>query len=74
MVVAQLFDQERYEMVVHLVAQAGARYSIEAPFEYVDSNPVGFMAILEGVRGAGLRALYLYLLELCLRLKFKSPI
>ena len=48
--VAKLFDQERYDVVIHLAAQAGVRYSLEDPFEYVDSNLVGFMAILEGVR------------------------
>jgi len=48
--VAELFDQERYDVVIHLAAQAGVRYSLEAPFEYVDSNLTGFMAVLEGVR------------------------
>ena len=48
--VAKLFDQERYDVVIHLAAQAGVRHSLDAPFEYVDSNLVGFMAILEGVR------------------------
>ena len=51
--VAELFDQERYDVVIHLAAQAGVRYSLEAPFEYVDSNLVGFTAILEGVRTQG---------------------
>jgi len=51
--VAELFDQERYDVVIHLAAQAGVRYSLEAPFEYVDSNLVGFMAVLEGVRAQG---------------------
>ena len=51
--VAELFQQERYDLVIHLAAQAGVRYSLEAPFEYVDSNLVGFMAILEGVRAQG---------------------
>ena len=51
--VANLFDQEHYDVVIHLAAQAGVRYSLEAPFEYVDSNLVGFMAILEGVRAQG---------------------
>lgn len=51
--VASLFDQGRYDVVIHLAAQAGVRYSLEAPFEYVDSNLVGFMSILEGVRAQG---------------------
>ena len=48
--VAQLFKQERFQRVIHLGAQAGVRYSIEAPFDYVDSNLTGTMTILEGCR------------------------
>jgi len=55
--VANLFNQERYDGVIHLAAQAGVRYSLEAPFEYVDSNLVGFMAVLEGVRAQGCKHL-----------------
>jgi UDP-glucuronate 4-epimerase len=36
--------------VVHLAAQAGVRYSIEAPRVYVHSNLVGFAEILEACR------------------------
>ena len=53
--VAHLFDQEPYDVVIHLAAQAGVRHSLEAPFEYVDSNLVGFMAVLEGVRAQACR-------------------
>jgi UDP-glucuronate 4-epimerase len=35
---------------VHLAAQAGVRYSIEAPLAYNASNLTGFMHILEGCR------------------------
>ncbi len=35
------------EGVVHLAAQAGVRYSIERPFDYVHSNLEGHMVILE---------------------------
>ncbi len=48
--VAELFRVEQFQRVIHLGAQAGVRYSIEAPFEYVDSNLVGTMTILEGCR------------------------
>lgn len=47
---AQLFKEEQFERVIHLAAQAGVRYSIEAPFEYIDSNLVGMTTILEGCR------------------------
>lgn len=48
--VAELFKIEQFERVIHLAAQAGVRYSIDAPFDYVDSNLVGMMTILEGCR------------------------
>lgn len=47
---AELFVKEQFQRVIHLAAQAGVRYSLEAPFDYVDSNLVGMMAILEGCR------------------------
>jgi UDP-glucuronate 4-epimerase len=45
-----LFKQEDPEMVVHLAAQAGVRYSLENPHAYVESNVTGFMNILESCR------------------------
>ncbi|MBD3820633.1 MAG: NAD-dependent epimerase/dehydratase family protein, partial [Brevundimonas diminuta] len=48
--VAALFAEHRPRRVVHLAAQAGVRYSLEAPETYVDSNVVGFLSILEGCR------------------------
>jgi UDP-glucuronate 4-epimerase len=36
--------------IVHLAAQAGVRYSLEKPFEYVRSNLEGHMGILEIAR------------------------
>lgn len=38
------------EVIVHLAAQAGVRYSIEAPRSYIDSNLVGSWAVLELAR------------------------
>lgn len=46
----QVFAQTRFDRVVHLGAQAGVRYSLEKPLEYVNSNLVGFAHILEGCR------------------------
>ncbi|MDP1540647.1 MAG: NAD-dependent epimerase [Moraxellaceae bacterium] len=48
--IAQLFEQEKFDLVVNLGAQAGVRYSIKNPHAYVDSNLVGFVNILEGCR------------------------
>lgn len=47
--VAAAFSDEP-EVVVHLAAQAGVRYSLEAPFSYTDSNVTGTLAILEAAR------------------------
>lgn len=48
-----LFEQERPEVVIHLAAQAGVRYSLENPHAYVDANITGFVNILEGCRYTG---------------------
>lgn len=48
--ISELFKIEKFQRVIHLAAQAGVRFSIEAPFDYVDSNLVGMMTILEGCR------------------------
>ena len=45
-----LFEQEQFDRVIHLAAQAGVRYSIENPHAYADSNLVGHLNILEGCR------------------------
>ncbi len=50
--VEQLFLEGQFEIVVHLAAQAGVRYSLSNPRAYVDSNLVGFINILEGCRHA----------------------
>jgi UDP-glucuronate 4-epimerase len=48
--IATLFENEKFDKVINLAAQAGVRYSIENPHAYVDSNIVGFLNILEGCR------------------------
>ena len=46
----QLFDVDRFEVVFHLAAQAGVRYSIENPRAYLDSNINGTFNLLEIIR------------------------
>ncbi len=48
--IREIFDSTNFDLVIHLGAQAGVRYSIENPQAYVDSNLQGFMNILEGCR------------------------
>ena len=46
----RIFSMTSYDRVINLAAQAGVRYSIDHPREYIDSNVVGFLNILEGCR------------------------
>ena len=46
----RLFDKEEFDSVVNLAAQAGVRYSITNPYEYLKSNMDGFLNILEACR------------------------
>ena len=45
-----LCEKERPELVVHLAAQAGVRYSLDAPRSYVQSNLVATLEVLEAAR------------------------
>lgn len=49
-VVLDIFKRFSPQIVFHLAAQAGVRYSIENPSSYINSNLVGFGNILEGSR------------------------
>lgn len=55
--VADLFEQNEFDYVIHLAAQAGVRYSLQNPHAYVDSNLVGFTNILEGCRHSSIKHL-----------------
>lgn len=48
--IERVFAERPPRRVVHLGAQAGVRYSLENPHEYVSSNLTGFLHILEGCR------------------------
>ncbi|MBA4032732.1 MAG: capsular biosynthesis protein CpsI [Planctomyces sp.] len=52
-----LFAKHRFDIVIHLAAQAGVRYSLTNPQAYIDSNLVGFCEILEGCRHNGVKHL-----------------
>ena len=45
-----LFEEYSFDVVVHLAAQAGVRYSIDHPDAYIESNIIGFYNILEACR------------------------
>lgn len=48
--VEKVFDDYKPAVVVNLAAQAGVRYSIDHPDEYIESNIIGFYNILESCR------------------------
>ena len=50
---ARLFAEVRPDVVIHLAAQAGVRYSLTNPHAYIQANLVGFTNILEGCRHNG---------------------
>ena len=52
-----LFKDHNFDAVCNLAAQAGVRYSITNPDEYIQSNIVGFMNILECCRKYSVRNL-----------------
>ena len=41
------------DVIVHLAAQAGVRYSLENPRAYIDSNVVGTFTVMEAARRLG---------------------
>jgi len=49
-VLMDLFADERPDVVIHLAAQAGVRYSIENPRAYLESNINGTFELLEAAR------------------------
>jgi len=46
----KLFEDEKFDAVCNLAAQAGVRYSLTNPDAYMGSNIIGFMNILECCR------------------------
>ena len=46
----ELFEKEQPNVVIHLAAQAGVRYSIDNPRAYLESNVIGTFELLEAAR------------------------
>jgi UDP-glucuronate 4-epimerase len=53
----KLFEEQNFDAVCNLAAQAGVRYSLINPDAYIDSNIVGFINILEACRHNGVKNL-----------------
>lgn len=45
------------DVIVHLAAQAGVRYSLENPRAYIDANVIGTLNVMEAARRVGVRHL-----------------
>jgi len=45
--ISVLFKKNKFDVVINLAAQAGVRFSISNPKQYLDSNIVGFFNIIE---------------------------
>ncbi len=55
--VDDVFHGRDFRAVIHLAAQAGVPYSLEAPREFIQANVVGFVNILEASRVKSIRHL-----------------
>ncbi len=55
--VVEFMQEQQFDYVVNLAAQAGVRYSLENPRAYTHSNIDGFLSILEGCRYSGVKHL-----------------
>ena len=53
--VQALFEEQKFDAVVNLAAQAGVRYSITNPHAYIDANIVGFINLIEGARHSSVK-------------------
>lgn len=48
--IENLFEEQKFDKVINLAAQAGVRYSLTNPSAYMESNIVGFLNLLECCR------------------------
>ncbi len=55
--VDKVFDQYKPDIVVHLAAQAGVRYSIENPRAYLNSNVIGSFNVMDSSKRLGVKHL-----------------
>lgn len=53
----RIADEFQPDVIVHLAAQAGVRYSLENPRAYLDANVIGTYNVMEAARRLGVRHL-----------------
>jgi UDP-glucuronate 4-epimerase len=49
-----IFESEKFDLIIHLAAQAGVRYSLINPTAYIKSNIDGFVNLLECSQKSGI--------------------
>ena len=54
----KIFKEEKFDFVFNLAAQAGVRYSIDHPREYIENNILGFYNIIENVKKYNIKRLF----------------
>ncbi len=55
--ISRLFEEQEFDVVCNLAAQAGVRYSLTNPYAYIESNIAGFTTLLESCRHNGIKHL-----------------
>ncbi len=53
----KVFKEHKFDAVIHLAARAGVRPSLEKPMEYVKTNILGTVNILECMKDSGIKKL-----------------
>ena len=48
--VKKIFKKYKFDLVIHLAAQAGVRYSLNDPWSYVDNNITSYLNLLESCK------------------------
>ncbi len=56
--IKNLFKTNKFDFVFHFAAQAGVRYSINHPKEYIDTNVLGFFNIIENCSNYNVKRLF----------------
>ena len=59
-------DEFAPDVIVHLAAQAGVRYSLENPRAYLDSNVIGTFNVMEAARRLGVQHFLWHQRHLCM--------
>ena len=55
----KIFKIRKIDLVINLAAQAGVRYSLEKPSEFVDNNIQGFYTLIDVAKSIRLKRLFM---------------